>query len=352
MHQVAPAAGTGTSDRATGEFFIPDLCAPRPVFFLVLLTELLVLVHTLASSQLPLLDWELLALGSLGVQWVVLCSAALLCLQRPFLARRSLVLAATACLLTILLVTAVSSLAAASLLRVTGWITDGSWLLRNLLIAALVGGIVLRYFYLQQQLVLRDRAALQARLDALRARIRPHFLFNTLNSIASLIDTRPREAEEAILDLAALLRASLREPPVGSSVADELRLCESYLAIEQLRLGDRLQVDWQVEEAVRQLPMPSLLLQPLLENAIHHGIARLPTGGCVRIALWCESGYLHARVENPCALENGDSPGIGMALDNIRQRLRALFGEAARLSMEREHFRCQVFLSYPVDAAP
>lgn len=350
MQQVAPVAGTGTMGRATGEFFVPDLCAPRPVFFLVLLTELMVLVHTLASSRLPVFEWSLLALGSLGVQWVVLCSTALLCLQRPLLARCSLALAAAACLLTILLVTAASSLAAAALLPVRGWVGDGPWLLRNLLIALLVGGMVLRYFYLQQQLILRDRATLQARLDALRARIRPHFLFNTLNSIASLIETRPRDAEEAILDLASLLRAGLREPAVDGSVADELRLCESYLAIERLRLGDRLRVDWQVAEEVRELPMPSLLLQPLLENAIHHGIARLPTGGCVRIALWQAGRHLQVLVENPCGADLGDSPGTGMAVDNIHQRLQALYGEAGRLDLERGPGHCRVSLSYPVGA--
>src|SRR5690606_9258612 len=109
------------------------------------------------------------------------------------------------------------------------WLGAGEhrwWLLRNLLVAALVAGIALRYFYLQQQLALRERSELQARLDTMQARIRPHFLFNTLNSIASLIASHPERAEEAVEDLAELFRASLRQNGRGTTVADELRLCE------------------------------------------------------------------------------------------------------------------------------
>ena len=173
------------------------------------------------------------------------------------------------------------------------------WLARNVMIAVVLSGVVLRYFYLQQQITLKERAELQARLDALRNRIRPHFLFNTMNSIASLIATRPDAAEQAVEDLSELLRASLQEAEIDATVADEVRLCKLYLGIEQLRLGDRLSIEWQVAEAVRDAPMPSLILQPLVENAIDHGIAQIPAGGTVRIEVRSERGNICVRVQNP-----------------------------------------------------
>ena len=158
---------------------------------MVLLAELLVLVYALAESELPRFNRDLLATASLLVQWVVLSSAALLCLLRRPLARLSLPLATAASLALVMAMAVVSSAAA-----LTAWpqVAPGTeaawWSLRNGLIAAVIAGIVLRNFYLQQQLRLREQAELQARLDSLRARIRPHFLFNTMNSIARP-DRRP-----------------------------------------------------------------------------------------------------------------------------------------------------------------
>ena len=295
MQGITKRSLVTAGSQASGKFFIPDLCTPRSVFFLVLLSELFVLIYTLAASGLPAFNWNMLATASLFVQWLVLSSAALLCSARAYFANRSLVLAAGGSIALVLLVTAVSS-------QLLLWfypqlMAPGGgywWLLRNLIMAALVAGIALRYFYLQQQLTLREHSELQARLDALRARIRPHFLFNTLNSIASLIASHPERAEEAVEDLAELFRASLRESEGETTVADELRLCELYLGIEQLRLDGRLQLEWQVEEGIGSLPMPSLVLQPLVENAVYHGISRLQEGGtiCISLKRRCAALYL------------------------------------------------------------
>lgn len=346
--QQAAVAGA----RASGELFIPDLCAPRPVFFLVLLSELVVLIHTLAVSQLPVFEWTVFATGSLLVQWLVLSSAALLCALRGWFARRSLVLAAAGSIVLVLLVTALSSWLVISFYP--QWLGAGAqrwWLLRNLLVAALVAGIALRYFYLQQQLTLRERSELQARLDSMQARIRPHFLFNTLNSIASLIASYPERAEEAVEDLAELFRASLRQSGKGTTVADELRLCELYLGIEQLRLGERLRLDWQIEEGLAELPMPGLVLQPLVENAVYHGVSLLPAGGTVSVRLARRGRTLLAVVENPVPERPGSSRGEQMALQNIEQRLQALYGEGASLQRVPVPGRFRVELSYPLEAS-
>ncbi|WP_157976659.1 sensor histidine kinase [Parahaliea mediterranea] len=334
-----------------GEFFIPDLCGARQVFVIVLLAQLLVLVYTLVEAGLPQFDWNLLGTASLFVQWVVLLSTALLCLLRGPFSRFGIVTATLCSLLLVLLVTAFSTLASTWVYplsqpgRVDGWT-----LLRNLLVALVVAGVALRYFFLQQQLRLRERSELQARVDALRARIRPHFLFNTLNSIASLIETRPEAAERAVEDLAELFRTSLRDASDLLTVADEIRLCEIYLGIEQLRLGERLQVAWQVDDEARALPMPSLVLQPLVENAVYHGIARLPEGGRIDVAIACHKGELQARVCNPVPPEEAGG-GLRIALDNISQRLRSQYGEAAGLAWQREAGAFHVQLHYPCRAA-
>jgi len=338
-------------DRVSGEFFIPDLCAPRSVFVMVLVTELLVIVYVLANSVLPRFDWDLLAICSLFVQWVVLLSAALLCqLRRPF-SRLSLPLAASGSLLVVLSVTAGSS---AVSLEFYPQLTRGTagvwWLLRNLLVALVLAGIVLRYFYLQQQLQLQEKLELQARLDALRAKIRPHFLFNTLNSIASLIVSRPEAAEQAVEDLSELFRAGLQESKRATTVADELHLCELYLGIEKLRLGDRLQVAWQVDAAARDQPMPSLLLQPLVENAVYHGISRLAGGGTISVAVHLAGAEVQVSVENPVPAQAAHTPGHHMALANIEQRLHALYGPGSHLRAAPRGSTYRIDLSYPSGA--
>ena len=129
-------------------------------------------------------------------------------------------------------------------------------------------------------------------------------------------------------------------------MADELRLCELYLGIEQLRLGSRLRVDWQVDAAARRLPMPPLVLQPLVENAVYHGVSQLPAGGTVRIVVQVQAGRVCATVENPLA--RAATGGHRMAVTNIEQRLQALFGSAADLQVQREDGHYRVQLTYPV----
>ncbi len=334
---------------ATGAFFIPDLCAPRSVFFMVLLVELMVLVYVLGASGLPAFDWEKLALCSLFVQWVVLLSAALVCGLRGVIRASSLPLVSLCCLLVVLAVTAVSSLAAWRLLpHFNNGSSQAWWLLRNLLVAAVLSGIMLRYFYLQQQLLVQKQQELQSRLDSLRAKIRPHFLFNTLNSIASLIVSRPEDAERAVEDLAELMRVSLQEHTRPTTVADEMRLCELYLAIEKLRLGDRLQVAWDVGRDVLELSMPSLILQPLVENAVYHGVAQLTAGGAIRVSVREDSGTVRALVENPVPETSARSGGHQMALENIRQRLAVLFAARGQLQTMQAGGVFRVELSYPL----
>jgi two-component system, LytTR family, sensor histidine kinase AlgZ len=340
-----PGASTETSPLE--DFFIPDLCNPQSVLLTILLAELMVLVYALASSGLPTFNWELFALASLFVQWVSLCSALLLCQSRHLLVGLGGASATLCSLLLITLVTGLSSIAIQELFPPGIDIPESRWwILRNVLIANVLAAIVLRYFYLQQQLRVRERLELQARLDSLRTRIRPHFLFNTLNSIASLIVSRPETAEKAVEDLAELFRASLKENHSRTTVEDELRLTSLYLGIEQLRLGDRLQVEWDVDDSTREAPMPSLILQPLAENAVYHGIAGLPEGGCIRIQIFRHNDQVCASIENPVPDTRSASAGNNMALNNVAQRLEATYGVGTRLETSSPAGHFHVELAY------
>lgn len=343
-----PVASPG-EDIAPGEFILPDLCAPRTVFAMVLLVELVVLVYTLSASSLPDFNWDTLAICSLFVQWVVLLSAAVLCGLRRALSGLSLPLVSLCCLLVVLAITTLSSAFGWRLLPI--FHSDTSelwWILRNLLVAAVLTGIAMRYFYLQHQLLVQKQLELRSRLDSLRSKIRPHFLFNTLNSIASLIASRPEEAERAVEDLSELLRISLQENHRPTLVADEQRLCELYLAIEQMRLGDRLQVEWAVDPRVCDKPMPSLILQPLVENAVYHGVSQMEGGGKIHVSIQQSGSVLRVVVENPAPDKPTRSAGHKIALENIRQRLQVLYGGQGRLRIAQVDGLFRVELSYPL----
>lgn len=335
-----------------GDFFIPDLCAPQPTLLMILAMELLVLVYVLAASRLPQFNWDLFALASLFVQWILLSSAWLLCQCRHRLSQFSLPVVT---LISLALVSSTTLLSSAViqvyLADLIGLDKRPGWLLRNLLIANVLAAMLLRYFYLQQQLGLREQWALQARLDALRARIRPHFLFNTLNSIASLIDSRPEQAEQAVVNLAELLRASLKEDHHQTTLQDEIHLTELYLGIEHLRLGERLSVHWDIDERLLDKPMPSLIIQPLAENAIQHGVARLAEGGLITISIAQESNQLLTRVTNPVPGQESDTSGHQMALKYVEQRLQGEHGTEASLRILRDKNLFQVELRYPLEIA-
>lgn len=341
---------------ASDEFFIPDLCAPQAVFVAVLLAELVVLLHVLALGPISLFDWQTFAIGSLFVQWNTLLCIALICALRSRLRRLSSALAASLCLLVVGCVTVISSMLAAQVYPLAPGVgTDlADTLVRNALLAIILAAIVLRYSYLQQRVAVQQRSELQLRLDALRARIRPHFLFNTLNSIASLIATQPDRAERAIEDVSELFRAALRVEQQGS-LGEELHLCRLYLDLETLRLGDRLRVVWDIDTSLEVCPLPSLLLQPLVENAVYHGVALRPDGGEVRVNAQRDGKVLEIEILNPLpgASVRPRTGGQQIALDNIRQRIEAQYPEEGRFEagVDGEHFRARVRVPLPGEHA-
>lgn len=345
---------TGAPVPAADHFAVPDLCTVPAISLLVLFGEMLVLVLLFAG---PEITWVRMALLSLFVQWVSLLSAGALCTSRPLLARLPLAAGALLAFAMVMAVTLAVGLVADRILAgaLFGPPLDGAMLLRELVIASIIAALALRYFYVQQQLRVQEQAELRARIQALQSRIRPHFLFNSMNIIASLIETDPVTAEAVVEDLSELFRASLNDAGSQVPLSEELTLCERYLRIEGLRLGERLTMDWQLEPVPPGVQVPLLTLQPLLENAIYHGIQPLPEGGTVGVRLWVAEDRVNVEIGNPLAPSGGStggSTGNGnrMALGNIRQRLAALYGGAAELRDDVRDGRYVTTLQLPLTA--
>ena len=219
--------------------------------------------------------------------------------------------------------------------------------LRYMLFSVLVCAILLMYFRWRSQVL--SRALHEARLQVLRARIRPHFLFNTINAVLGIVRTQPRQAEAALQDMADLFRMAMADAQDLVPLRQEIELSKQYIALEQLRMGERLRVDWQIQDMPDDALIPPLLLQPLLENAVYHGIEPLPQGGSITVALHRSGDELRLRVENPRA-SNGAAPHAGnkMALQNIRERLALLFDVEARYKVEsgKDFYRVEITLPY------
>lgn len=331
------------------DFFLPDLCASQPLLLLIVVSQLMALVVTLARSGLTEFDWQVFGQAAFYALWVTIPSAWLLCRLRPRLARLPGRAGPMVAYALVLLMALLVSVAGRLFLDQGLPFQQLSTLLTQLLITAIVTGVLFRYLYLQQQLNRQQQAELKARLDALQARMHPHFLFNSMNIIASLIATAPDKAEQAVEDLAELFRASLASADTEVSLGHELELCRRYLALESLRLGERLRVHWQDEGVSPQLPIPLLTLQPLLENAIVHGIQTRVEGGDIHIRLHYDAGRLYLEVRNPQpAMAVSERHGNRIALDNIRDRLHNLYGESASLALDCSGENAVARLSYPV----
>lgn len=196
------------------------------------------------------------------------------------------------------------------------------------------------------------RLAADAELRALQSQIHPHFLFNALNTLYGIIPREAKGARETVLNLADILRYFLRTGTQTIPLEEEMRIIRAYLAIEGLRLGEKLHVEMDLDPAVSQVRIPALSIQPLVENAIKHGIAPNPEGGRLALATRGESGWLNVRVENSAAVPSADSDaGTGIGLENVRQRLRLYYGGGATLMVERSAGATVARLRVPLEAA-
>jgi len=224
-----------------------------------------------------------------------------------------------------------------------------SGVFRHAVFSLLATGLLLGYFHLRTKAL--SPAITEARLQALQARIRPHFLFNSINAVLSLVRAQPRRAETALEDLADLFRVLMRDNRQLAPLADEIELCRQYLNLEKLRLGDRLEVEWHLENMPGDALVPPLVLQPLLENAVYHGIEPSGTPGAIAINIFLRRGQIHAILRNPYSFAGNHHAGNKMAMDNIRERLALHFDAEASLETRAGRDRYEVHIRMPYRAA-
>lgn len=253
----------------------------------------------------------------------------------------------------VVLVTVLAGIAVFETRRAMQLVPSGATVFPSLVWGIVAALALLGYFHLRARAL--SPAITEARLQALQARIRPHFLFNSINAVLSLVRSEPARAETALQDMADLFRVLMRDNRDLAPLADELELCRQYLELEQLRLGERLTVDWNLKSMPADALVPPLVLQPLLENAVYHGIEPSSEPGVVSINVFLTRGEVHALLRNPYRKEGGrHHSGNKMALANVRERLALHFDAEASLEsrVTKDGYEVHIRLPYRTSADP
>ncbi|MGI9334161.1 MAG: sensor histidine kinase [Gammaproteobacteria bacterium] len=355
--------------------FLPDLSDIRVVLIIVIMGELLAFVIVLSPNRGLSNAWLELAMVSVFVQWVALISALLLSWSRPWLRKLGDVRASVVSFCVVLGVTLLLSEGAywvltrqllvldpdaqsrggliGTMLGALSGQAHAEFVLRNLAIAGIVTTVSLRYFYVQHQWKANLESETRARIQALQSRIRPHFLFNSMNMIASLTRSHPELAEQVTEDLAELFRASLGDASVPVTLDRELDMARQYLRIEAQRLDARLRAHWSIDDLPMNALLPALTLQPLIENAVYHGIEPAHDGGELYVTGWRSKDRVCIELRNtmppgtPSAEGEGGRHGNQMAQENVRQRLQAFFGGSATMTAGPKNGEYRVALDIP-----
>ncbi|RAO74460.1 sensor histidine kinase [Dyella jiangningensis] len=336
-----------------GHHALPDFCSAPVIFALLVVGAITVTVMWLAPNNSH--GWRGYSVGMLFAQWLALVIGVALCKLKPLLQRLPGHAPYAGVWLAMVAIVACGSAAvhwmdgAMQMQLLTD--TTGDFVQNNTAITALLGAAMLRYFYLQAQWQTRLAAVTQAQVAALQARIRPHFLFNSMNTVAALVRVDPAAAERTVEDLSELFRAALGEHSTrDGTLGEELGLVERYLDIEQLRLGERLRVRRELLDLPADYPLPRLLLQPLVENAVRHGIQPLREGGEIILRGHREGEGILIEIDNPLA--GTPTPGgHGHGLDNVRQRVAYRYGARARVQAGPVDGRFVVRLQLPGQAS-
>ncbi len=273
--------------------------------------------------------WVYFGLASLTIQWITLLTLAALYLSRRWLRHLHVHQLSWLALMLLMVSTWVIGTAAWMVLQQTwpmahdGWVSFLFRLSAITLIVGLLGLVTFQNHWRSRQLLLRNK---QAELEVLHARIRPHFVFNTLNTGIALVRARPAEAERLLLDLADLFRAALSGPH-EVKLSDEIALTRRYLDIEELRFGNRLRVEWSIPKTLPDIMVPALSIQPLAENAIRHGVEPSPEGGIVNINVVCTATHVQIVIANDlCTNPAQVVPGFSVGLNSAKERIRAANG--------------------------
>jgi two-component system sensor histidine kinase AlgZ len=343
------------STKEDTQVYLPDFCAAGTLFIVLMVAELIAIVLALASHSADGQFLLQLSKTSFFILWCALLGSAVMCQLRGWLEKTGKTRAFVISFVVLdLLCLVIAELAWQLPARIAGvTIIDDPhavFLLRTFAISSIFLALAMRYLYISSEWRRSIMLEAQARISALQALIRPHFLFNSMNTIASLTRSNPRQAEEAVEDLSDLLRASLSSGRDRTSIKDELEVATTYCRIEKLRLGERLKLRWDIGELPLQAYIPSLTIQPLIENAIYHGVELLPDGGEVLVSGRREGKFLHIKVSNPVAPgKSSKKTGNKMAIANIRQRFDLAYGSRATIDIDSSGDTYTVTLQFPVD---
>ena len=347
-----------SKDKSPDTYFLPDFGSFGMAIRFILLAELIAIIITIGRN--PVFDeqaWQDLNLLSAFAITISLCSVVILKLAAPLLKRASVTIGSLLVVLLLLLTTAVGIDGMIFALHDLGLISERwppwreSLIVRSLMVAAIISILGVRYIILQHRAETESKAQQEARMQALQSRIRPHFLFNSLNSVASLTRSNPEKGEAVLHDLADLFRVLLADARKLVPFSAEREISRQYLEIEKIRLGDRLNVVWNVNNNIpRSTQIPALTLQPLLENAIYHGIEPRFAGGTIKIDMWAENEMLNILISNPLPDVPKTTLGRGnkLAQENTRQRLVTQFGAAASLQAFEEGGQYHVKVKMPI----
>jgi two-component system sensor histidine kinase AlgZ len=331
--------------------YLPDFCNTEVFLRALLVIQLIAITFALISYRQGSF-YVHIALISVFMLWVGICISAVLCAAKRWGWMKTSASTTIYTFLITFLVTLTITFFGHYLTSKSSMFGQSSelfyLLLRNTSIALILVGLALRYFYLEFEAKMVLEIQARARLQALQARIRPHFLFNSMNTIASLTHDEPDLAEQSIENLADLFRASLAAE-ASVSLQQELSLTRSYIELESLRLGDRLKIDWQIPSPLPDLSLPALTLQPLVENAIYHGIEPIYEGGTIQIRIACYGESIELSIVNPVLKDRclQHREGNQMAVDNIRERLQLTFDSAAVLKLAEEDGKFIVTMLLP-----
>ncbi len=328
---------------------LPDFCNLGVMLRILILANIMGLAAALVrSARLSDMLSEVQQV-SLIMQPALLISLITLCLFKKPLQRLSytwgigVVLGVALCS-----VTAVHQLIASRIFLVEGL----GQLNRYWLLTLLMSGALLTYFNMRSRIL--SPAIGEARLQALQARIRPHFLFNSINAVMSLVRSEPQRAERALQDMADLFRVLMRENRELVNLEDEVNLCWQYLELESLRLGDRLKIAWHIDKMPKDAMVPPLILQPILENAVYHGIEPGSGTGEISVNIFHSRDQVQLAIKNPYLQEGSHHAGNKMAMQNIRERLSLHFDAEARLKCEvqGDFYLVQISMPYVKASKP
>lgn len=321
---------------------LPNFCNMGVILRLILLVNALCVAYVIARS--PSLDEFTARFLNLSVvvQPAIILSLPLLCGARHLLGEQSPARAMGVFMGVAIIVGASAWTLITRMLSLDSQISLGQFVLLYLFVLA----AVVLYFDLRTRAL--APSVTEARLNALQARIRPHFLFNSMNAALSLVRSEPRRAETVIENLAELFRALMSDQRNLVRLDEEVNLCLNYLEIEQIRLGERLKVNWKIEAMPAATLVPPLLLQPLVENAVYHGIEPNDGPGCIDIEIDDLGRQVRIKLSNPAGKPGAaTSQGNRMALANIRERLQLQYDAEASLIVESQDGRYLVTMTLP-----